>query len=286
MQTSFSDLDKQFFFSENYIHAFFCDEKIAKYHNHRFFELVYVVSGSAVHSTSDKQRIISAGDYMFMDYRTFHEYKAITDDFTVINCLFLSKAIDKSMPECEDFMELLKSYQFRLNRIILSDSPANRFFHDDSGKIKNMLLEMCDECEKKFTGYIDYMRCLLIQVIIFTIRGFADCREKNYSVPIMRTVRIIEERYAQKLKMRDIATEVFISVPYLSSKFKEETGVCLSDYLKHTRIQKACMMLSSTDMKINTIAEKVGYSDYKRFGTVFKETTGVSPSKFRNSVRM
>lgn len=285
MQKTFSDLDKQNFFKENYIHAFYCDDKSALYHKHNFFELVYVVSGSAEHSTSDEKHIITKGDYMFMDYSTCHEYTAITEDFAVINCLFLSKAIDKTMPDCDNFLELLKSYQLRLNKIILNDSPVNRFFHDDSGKIEQILYEMCDECGNKATGYIDYMRCLLIQIIISTIRNFADCKEQTYSVPIVKTLKIIEERYASKLQLSDIADELYLSVPYLSTKFKNEVGICITEHIKHIRIQKACMLLVTTDMKISNIAEMVGYGDYKRFGIIFKETTGTSPGRFRNSTK-
>ncbi len=283
MLKSFTDFDKMTFFSETYIHAFYCDTKRSAYHNHNFFELVYVARGRGLHKQDNDVREISVGDYMFMDYSTFHEYEALTDDFAVINCLFLSKGIDKTMPDCCNFNELLKSYHLRLNKIILKDTPVNRFFHDDNGKIGRLLNEMCCECGEKNPGYIDYMRCLLIQIIIETVRSLSVGVEINYSAPVLKAVKYIEEHFAEKLQLTDIANEMFISVPYISSKFKEETGVCFSDYLKQTRIQKACMMLNTTEMKIHSIAEKVGYSDYKRFGEVFKDLTGVSPIKYRNN---
>ena len=283
MLKSFTDFDKMTFFSETYIHAFYCDTKRSAYHNHNFFELVYVARGRGLHKQDNDVREISVGDYMFIDYSTFHEYEALTDDFAVINCLFLSKGIDKTMPDCCNFNELLKSYHLRLNKIILKDTPVNRFFHDDNGKIGRLLNEMCCECGEKNPGYIDYMRCLLIQIIIETVRSLSVGVEINYSAPVLKAVKYIEEHFAEKLQLTDIANEMFISVPYISSKFKEETGVCFSDYLKQTRIQKACMMLNTTEMKIHSIAEKVGYSDYKRFGEVFKDLTGVSPIKYRNN---
>lgn len=281
MSEIYIDFDKNLFFNESHIFAFYCNTKIASYHNHNFFELVYVVKGKGLHKLGQDVREIIPGDFMFMDYSTFHEYEALTDDFTVINCLFLSKGIDKTMPDCEDFYELLKSYHLRLNKVILNETPVNRFFHDDDGRIGNLLDTMCHECHKKNIGYIDYMRSLLIQIIIETVRNISVGLEIHYSSPIIKTVKYIEERYFEKLSLSDIANEMYISVPYLSSLFKSETGVCFSDYLKQTRIQKACMMLNTTDLKINVIAENVGYSDYKRFGSIFKEITGVAPGKFR-----
>lgn len=285
MYRIFDEFDRHEFFLKDYIHAFYCDQKKSAYHNHRFFELVYVVSGKAVHKIDNDVREITIGDYMFMDYSTFHEYEALTDDFAVINCLFLSKVIDKTMPDCCDFNQLLKSYHLRLNKVIMQDTPVNRFFHDDTGSIGEKLYRMCEERSSRSAGYIDYMRSLLIQIIIETIRVISVDFADNYSAPVIKTVKMIEEHYAEKILLSDIAAEMFISIPYLSSKFKEETGLCFSDYLKQVRIQNACMMLNTTEMKIHSIAEKVGYSDYKRFGSVFREVTGTSPGKFRTSSR-
>lgn len=285
MSEMFTEFDKNLFLNESYIYAFYCSVKKAHYHNHNFFELVYVVSGKGIHKLGNDVREITAGDYMFMDYSTFHEYEAITDDFTVINCLFLSKGIDKAMTDCEDFHELLKSYHLRLNKVILKETPVNRFFRDENGVIHRLLDTMCTECGNKSTGYIDYMRSLLIQIIIETVRMISVVVEINYSSPVIKAVKLIEEHYAEKLSLTNIAGDMYISVPYLSSLFKAETGVCFSEYLKQTRIQKACMMLNTTDFKIHTVAEMVGYSDYKRFGSVFKEITGVSPGKFRSQAK-
>ena len=281
MQKSFDNADKQVFFAKNYIHAFYCDLRYTEYHNHRFFELVYVVSGSATHILDGEVRTISTGDYMIMDYNSFHEYRALTDDFAVINCLFLSKSIDATMPECHDFIDLLKSCQFRFNKIIMSSTPANRFFHADSGKIGRLLSEMCDECEGKETGYLDFMRSLLVQVIIITLRSISDFKTNSYSPNIAKAIKMIDSGFGEQLKLSDIARELYLSVPYLSIKFREETGLCFGEYMKRVRIQNACTLLNSTDMKIKDIAEKVGYNDYKRFGAVFREIAGTSPGKYR-----
>ena len=91
---------------------------------------------------------------------------------------------------------------------------------------------MCEECGNKETGYLDYMRSLLIQSIIITLRGISDFKINNYSPNIAKAVRMIETGYGQPLMLSDIARELYLSVPYLSIKFREETGVCFGEYLK------------------------------------------------------
>ena len=129
------------------------------------------------------------------------------------------------------------------------------------------------------------MRSILIQIIIKTVRNISEISERSFSEQISLVIKHIETNFKEKLRLSDIASDIYISLPYLSLKFKEETGVCFSDYLKQTRIQKACMLLISTNTKIKDIAESVGFGDYKRFGKVFKEQTGVSPKKYRTDAK-
>ncbi len=284
MKTDFTVADEKAFFEEKFIHAFYCDLKSYQKHSHNYFEIMYVASGTAIHTHDGETRTVSAGDYMLMDYSCFHEYKAITDDFAVINCLFLSKAIDKTIPDCTDFGDLLKSCQFRVK--VISGAPTNRFFHDDSGKIGKLLLEMCEECGNMSTGYLDYMKTLLVQTLVTLLRNTTELNDRNYSDAVAKTIKMIDQNFCEAVKLSDIASSLYLSVPYLSSKFKEETGLCFNDYVKQLRIQRACTLLSSTQLKIQKIAEMSGYGDYKRFGTIFKQLTGKSPIKYRLSLKL
>lgn len=46
------------------------------------------------------------------------------------------------------------------------------------------------------------------------------------------------------------------------------------------------LFLQSTDMAINEIAERVGFSDPLYFSKVFKKVTGITPSQYRNQMNM
>ena len=54
---------------------------------------------------------------------------------------------------------------------------------------------------------------------------------------------------------------------------------------QRVRMDIAAEMILNTDEKSYTIAEKVGYLDANYFSYVFKKKFGVSPSKYRASVK-
>lgn len=66
-----------------------------------------------------------------------------------------------------------------------------------------------------------------------------------------------------------------------SVKFKEATGMTFSNYVRKKRIEHACHLLSTTDLKIYAVAQQSGYEDEKYFCRVFKLVTGMSPSTFK-----
>ena len=69
---------------------------------------------------------------------------------------------------------------------------------------------------------------------------------------------------------------------YLSTKFKKETGMTLSQYIQEQKIGKAKSLLKSTDRSILEIATYLGFSSQGYFQNVFKKLTGMTPKDYRN----
>jgi len=98
---------------------------------------------------------------------------------------------------------------------------------------------------------------------------------------VKKMISYVEEHYAQKISLEQIAEELMTSSTYLSQKFKEETGYTFKDFLNRYRIQKAIEMLKEGGHKIYNIAIDSGFSEYKYFIHVFRKYTGVTPKIFR-----
>lgn len=94
----------------------------------------------------------------------------------------------------------------------------------------------------------------------------------------------IEEHYAEDISLDLLADKVKISRGYLSSYFKEKTGMNFIDYLNELRINKAKQLLEDSDLKVQDIAEKVGYLNSSSFFRMFKRMTGVTPGDYRKQL--
>ena len=61
----------------------------------------------------------------------------------------------------------------------------------------------------------------------------------RYSAPVKEVMRYVEERFGERITLEQVAEEVFLSKPYLSTLFKKETGKKFSSYLQEVRLEKS-----------------------------------------------
>ena len=69
----------------------------------------------------------------------------------------------------------------------------------------------------------------------------------------------------------------------LQRKLKQAMGITPLDLLREARIKHACQLLRQTDKTVSDIAYACGFTDPKYFGRCFKQSTGMSPSEYKNN---
>ena len=93
----------------------------------------------------------------------------------------------------------------------------------------------------------------------------------------------IDQHYTENVRLETIAADLFFSTHYISHEFENFFGMAPIQYLISRRIGEAHALLLQTDMPINEIAKKVGYTNINNFYIQFKKAKGISPNEFRFS---
>ena len=115
-----------------------------------------------------------------------------------------------------------------------------------------------------------------------------EIQEKSTAQNVLckNTLDYIKENYCDSsLSLDQIGEALGMHKNYISRFFKEVYGYTLFSYMEKMRIQKACELLSVSDMKIEAIAIAVGYTSGASFRRAFKKVKGVSPGEFRERER-
>lgn len=94
----------------------------------------------------------------------------------------------------------------------------------------------------------------------------------------------IEENYKEKLKLSDVADQVYVSQWHLSKLLNRYLGQNFSEILNGVRINKAKELLKDPSLRIGDIADEVGFLDMAHFSRVFKKQVGISANEYRNQM--
>lgn len=87
--------------------------------------------------------------------------------------------------------------------------------------------------------------------------------------------------YKPDLCLTMVADNFGISDTYLSSFFKEQTGVNFINYIETKRLTKACSLLKDQSLTIEAIAKEVGYTSAHSFRRAFKRNYGITPANYQ-----
>lgn len=107
---------------------------------------------------------------------------------------------------------------------------------------------------------------------------------KGFSLLVQKVVTRIDSDLTADLSLKTHANLLNVNASYLSTLFKKETGMTLTDYVNKKRIENAVFLLNSTNMQIQTIAQHCGIPDVNYFTKLFKKIIGKTPKEYKNQL--
>ena len=254
-------------------------------HTHDYIELLYVLQGTAKHTLDGVTTTISKGDYLIVDYGSYHKYAPIGDTpFTVLNCLFSPRLFDRALSNRFHLQDITDSSSFDIQYYFLKDRPNKFIYHDTDGHVRKNLEFMLEEFKRKDMGYREIIRCQLTILLLEMMRSIKlpDVAPQENNL-VSYITNYTKQHFSEKLTLESITKNVPYSLPSISLIFKKQTGLTFREFLQQVRIHESCRLLITTKEPISNIIEMTGYSDAKTFNAIFKRETGVTPSQFRKN---
>lgn len=95
-------------------------------------------------------------------------------------------------------------------------------------------------------------------------------------------LKLAQENFKKERFLDFYANALQITTKHLSRTIKAETGYTACDWLDRLIILEAKVLLRSSNLNIQQIAEELNFPSQSFFGKYFKNKVGVSPKKFRN----
>lgn len=252
------------------------------YHEHLFFEVIYVLKGHCFHLIDTEKIDLETGDFCFVAPATNHSL-LVESDSIIINILIRRSTIE------DIFFNILRDQSvigtFFTNNIYAKNFDSYLIFKTNKDiEIKNHLLEMMVEQNNndQYTNQIN--SAMLMLLLTKLLRRYSNniimpkSIKKTSEFPI---INYMLDNYAT-ITLESLANAMSYSVPYCSKYIKDTTGYTFSHLLKNIKLSKAEILLKTTNMSIKTISEAIGYDNPENFMRAFKKTYQITPSEFRN----
>ncbi len=122
----------------------------------------------------------------------------------------------------------------------------------------------------------------LSQIILPIIAIFRDRQDSQYHTISEKIVDMIQHNYDTDLTIEKCANELHYNANYLSSVFRKETGLSFSEYLTSHRFSMAKKWLSSSELTVKEIAEKLCYNNSQNFIRSFRKVESMTPGQYRD----
>ncbi|WP_105616639.1 response regulator transcription factor [Vallitalea okinawensis] len=188
----------------------------------------------------------------------------------------ISKIFNKIKDNPIDRLSLDK-VMFEMSTIILRLAKIHDVnIFDVIGDNKNLYSLMCEKnCIKDKEA--------IMSQIIDQIYNKASNYNNILNTDVREIMKYVDENYCSDLNLASIAEVFSFNANYLSSLFKQETGMNMTDYIKTVRVRHAKAFILERKYKTYEIAKMSGFKNTSYFCTVFKEVTSMSPKEFKDN---
>ncbi|WP_438464158.1 GlxA family transcriptional regulator [Marinomonas sp. PE14-40] len=105
---------------------------------------------------------------------------------------------------------------------------------------------------------------------------------KHSDQNVLACQHYIQQHHAKQIKVGDLTQLTHLTERTLLRRFQKHLQLSPSEYIQNTRIQSACDLLESSNLSVESIAQKVGYLDTSAYRKAFNQKMGLSPSQFRH----
>lgn len=230
------------------------------------FRICLALEGEAVWEIEDRSYLIGPGDIVFLNIGQKRHFTSFGKNGFKL-CAFTLARNAFSKPH---------HFMFFLDRV---KKQANVI---KSGALSALLKEAYDEWKAESPFKYELASAKLTEFFVKAER------EANYSFDpvtpndreMLQIMDYIDANISNQISLRSAAQKAGMSESTFSRRFSEWNGVSFKQYLIEKKIQRAILLLQTTDLKMIDIALESGFDSVSGFYDAFKKKTGTTPSKF------
>lgn len=190
-----------------------------------------------------------------------------------------SRVVEDILPKLTDILPMLMYHR---------TSPVVNLPQKTADEFKSFYKFLTNRLEQPSTQFLKRSVICILQASLYQLMdehqrhfGSGTTFKSRREELAARFLLSVSENFRENRQVSRYAEELCVTPKHLSTVVKEVTGRTAGNWIENYVIMEAKVLLRTTDMTIQEIADNLNFVNQSFFGKYFKHLTGVSPTQFR-----
>ncbi|WP_423394043.1 AraC family transcriptional regulator [Burkholderia sp. LMG 21824] len=251
-------------------------------HWHRAPELMVVLTGKFVVWISNKSRALEEGGLVFVNSDELHTLHSLERGSKLLAVQFAptvysncEKSLTTDLPlyvstfgECSAAERDVFKNVVLLARLTMKDGFSRRY------ALLQHIYGLLDAMEKASRRTVE-------RDPVDLLHGSGHVKEVELA---KQAIAFVSERYAEDIRLLDVAEALRVGYYQLSRTFNAITGFNFREYLTLLRLNIARAMLRDESVSITLVSEQSGFPDHRSLNVAFQKYLSMTPTQYRKKV--
>lgn len=260
----------------------------SKGESHDFWELVYADKGDLEVTAGEKTFTLAPGECCFHKPNEFHRHSA--NGIVAPNIFILSFVCHSQSMQAFCHKQIRVPTILRTHISNMIDEGKQTFdlpFNDPELKQLQLRQDCIPGGQQMIRTYLEQFLILLLRQIQMPPKPQSFPSKESMAEHVANSMlKKLEDSVYQKFSVARFCEEMQYSTAYLSKIFMQNYGCSIGTYMTRLKIGEAKKLIREHTYNFTQIADMLGYTDPFYFSRVFRRVTGMSPTEYKNSVRI
>lgn len=254
-------------------------------HTRDFFVLQYIYKGYVYENINGQLLLLAEGDTLLVQPSVNHCISrhnlatSVEDTCIIYFALEKDLCLKSYLPYIPEDTDMLK---FFINPFSINNVGQYMVVKaKDNESIKHIIEIILMEYTNMGKYYARVMDGLFVTLISLLTRNCQIMETPMQQTNVTSQILNYIHSNCAGVTLQQTADKFSYHPNYLCVLLRKSTGKNFTALVRDARMEKACILISNSDMPINEIAMLVGYSNISYFYRVFRDKYHIMPSEFR-----
>ena len=244
-------------------------------HWHNSLEVLYIASGKLDTGINNAIYHLKRGDLIIINSGDIH--------FT--RCRDYAKIYVLQVP-----YPLLNTHIPNYDYVRFQDSDGSVVFSNPAkvDELSRLMIQMYEITLEQKPGYTLLFSSKLYQFLFTLFQRYhtdISSRTKQKSdrnlIRLEQVMNYVKSHYTQPISLEDAAQILSLNPEYFCRYFKKYMGMTFLEYVNSIRLYHIHQDLLNTNYSVSELMDRHGFTNYKLFSKMFRNTYGCPPGMFR-----